>query len=277
MSNEFEDEFMRDFIVLIKPNGDRTENIKVKVSNNGIKIYNVKLQIEPGDIIERKLPNDLIETYEVLDVTYHNSAIPESGPSQLMKVRKLDIAVHLPTNENAESLQHSNDSVAHAALRVFISHSSQDEGVAKALVEVLETALSLKPNDIRCTSVPGYKLHTGAHTSVQLKNDINDAEVIIGIITTKSMKSSYVLFELGASWGLNKPTFPLLACGADFSILPGPLKERHASSLHTRHDIQQVIDDVVHNTSIKRQSGVAAKVEGKIDSLLAFAKEIGIE
>jgi hypothetical protein len=96
-------------------------------------------------------------------------------------------------------------------VRVFISHSSQDLKVAKALVEVLEVALSLESNDIRCTSVPGYKLNTGEHTSVQLQKEISGAEVIIGIVTTNSMQSSYVLFELGASWGLNKPTFPLLA------------------------------------------------------------------
>lgn len=159
--------------------------------------------------------------------------------------------------------------------RLFISHSSQDEQVAATLVDLLETALSLQPGDIRCTSVVGYKLPTGAHTSTQLRDEIYGAEIIMGVITPNSLQSSYVLFELGASWGLSKPTFPLLALGADVSMLRGPLKEQHASRLYNRAEIQQVIDDIVTHTRIQRQQGqgVAARVEGKIDSLLRAASE----
>jgi TIR domain len=224
--------------------------------------------------------NDLGNTYTPPDGYLEKSALPwlprDSGCLSWDLVYEVIFPEESPVrsqkiNEQGERMGQPEPQPT--TVRVFISHSSQDLKVAKALVEVLEVALSLESNDIRCTSVPGYKLNTGEHTSVQLQKEISGAEVIIGIVTTNSMQSSYVLFELGASWGLNKPTFPLLACGADFSNLPGPLKERHASRLDKRHEIQQVIDDVVSSTRIERRSRVAAKLEGKIDSLLDSAME----
>lgn len=201
---------------------------------------------------------------KVLELLQHNV----DPQSERLKQRARDIVGEIPVPSPSPPR-----GAQVTAPRVFISHSSQDEKVAAALVELLGAALSLESADIRCTSVPGYKLPTGAHTSTQLREEINGAEVVMGIVTTYSIQSSYVLFELGASWGLGKPTFPLLARGAEFSIIPGPMRERHASMLNVRAEIQQVIDDLVVSTSIKRRSGVAARVEGKIEILLAAASE----
>jgi hypothetical protein len=58
-------------------------------------------------------------------------------------------------------------------------------------------------------------------------------------------------------------------------MLPGPLKERHASRLYSRAEIQQVIDDIVASTRIERRQGqgVAVRVEGKVARLFAAASE----
>lgn len=113
-------------------------------------------------------------------------------------------------------------------VRIFISHSSKDEDITQALVELLESSFELQQNDIRCTSLSGYKLPTGAHTSIKLKDEIKNSDIVIGVITLNSIGSHYVLFELGASWGLDISTFPVIAKGVDFDSLPGPLKEKHA-------------------------------------------------
>lgn len=150
--------------------------------------------------------------------------------------------------------------------RVFISHSSKDRDTASKLVEFLEAGLILKPEEIRCTSVSGYRLPAGSHTSETLRKEINSAELIIGIITPHSVESEYVLFELGASWVLNKPTFPLLAKGAETNILPGPLKERHAPQLSDLDQVHQIRDDIAKLTTIKT-GGVSAIINAKAQAL----------
>jgi hypothetical protein len=58
--------------------------------------------------------------------------------------------------------------VAHAAARtprVFISHRHHHQDIARALIALLEAGLEMKPDDIRCTSVQGYKLAVGSQSA----------------------------------------------------------------------------------------------------------------
>lgn len=171
--------------------------------------------------------------------------------------------------QTSENIPSSENIVS--KVKIFISHTSKDEALTKALVELLEVALSLEVSDIRCTSVPGYKLQIGTHTSSTLKNEIQYAKVVIGVVTPDSLKSNYVLFELGASWGLDITTLPVLAKGAMFESLPGPLKEHHAISLGDSTNCYQLIDDIASKTGLTK-TDVMPRVNGKINDLVAVAK-----
>src|SRR5688572_19277140 len=94
---------------------------------------------------------------------------------------------------------------------VFISHSSQDSQLARQVVDLLRSSLNLRAQQIRCTSVDGYRLPAGANTDQQLREEALAARAFIGIISPFSLTSAYVLFELGARWGAGQPLFPLLA------------------------------------------------------------------
>ena len=104
--------------------------------------------------------------------------------------------------------------------RIFISHRHKDKNVARKLIDLLESAFHVEASEIRCTSVPGYKLPVGAQSAESLKSDLNGAEIVMGLIGRDTAKSDYVLWELGASWGLGKPTFPLRIAGATFEHVP---------------------------------------------------------
>jgi hypothetical protein len=106
---------------------------------------------------------------------------------------------------------------------VFISHSSQDEKPAEALGNFLREALSLKPERIRCTSVPLYGLRGGARTESQLRAEIVEAKCFLALITPTSVRAPWVLIEIGARWATNKQLTPLLARGALASSLKGPI------------------------------------------------------
>src|SRR5262249_15150560 len=105
-----------------------------------------------------------------------------------------------------------------------------------------------------------YMLTPGERTSEQLRSEIARAELVIGILCPDTPRSNYVLCELGAAWGRDAPTFPVLARGATFADIPSPLNERHSISLEREENCLQLLDYIARATSLKRRERVAAKV-----------------
>lgn len=57
------------------------------------------------------------------------------------------------------------------ALSVFISHSSNDRNFVVLLIHLLRSALNIPAEEIRCTSVDGYRLPAGANAAEQLRRE----------------------------------------------------------------------------------------------------------
>ena len=104
-------------------------------------------------------------------------------------------------------------------VKVFVSHSNQDVELATAVVDLLRAALNLRAEQIRCTSVEGYRLPAGADFDSQLRDEALESPVFIGILSAFSLTSAYVLFELGARWGARRPIMPLLAPGTGIQVV----------------------------------------------------------
>lgn len=85
-------------------------------------------------------------------------------------------------------------------IQVFLSHSASDAALAQSVADFLRAALNLAAGEIRCTSVPGYKLPGGAHTEEQLRREVRESGVLVGLLSAASLESLYVAFELGARW-----------------------------------------------------------------------------
>jgi hypothetical protein len=129
-------------------------------------------------------------------------------------------------------------------MKIFISHSSQDSEIAKHLIELLRISLNLRTQDIRCTSVDGYRLPAGSSTDEQLKAEIHDSEILLGLISPASLSSYYVLFELGARWGANKPLIPLIANRNGVDLLKGPLQGINALLAYEELQLNQLVTDI---------------------------------
>jgi len=108
-------------------------------------------------------------------------------------------------------------------IKLFISHSSKDQELAEKLTELVKNALRLSSDEIRCTTIDGYRLPGGAKTNEQIKREVRESIAFIGLISTAAADSMYVLFELGTRWGSDKNLLPLLAHGVSPDILKGPL------------------------------------------------------
>lgn len=154
-----------------------------------------------------------------------------------------------------------------STIKIFISHAQPDHVVAKAFAHMIEGALVVPDGAIRCTSVDGYRLSPGDHGSERLRTDIVGCDVLVGLITEKSIASGYVVMELGAAWVLQKTTCAVLAPGVEFSRIPGPLVERHAIRWDRAADLALLVDAIATATTFAKRGADRQRVA--IDDFLA--------
>ena len=128
-------------------------------------------------------------------------------------------------------------------MRVFISHSSNDVEVARLLIDLLQKALPLSNDEIRCTSVDGYRMQAGVRFDEELRAEVCEAELLIGLITPDAVVSDYVRLELGARWGSHKPMILLLASGATVGHLRGPLAGINALDARENGQVHQLLEN----------------------------------
>jgi hypothetical protein len=153
---------------------------------------------------------------------------------------------------------------------IFISHRHKDVELVRALTSLLSQALRLTPDDIRCTSVPPYKLRVGQRTPDRLRAEISRAKAVLGVVTRDTKESSYVLFELGAAWGQDVLTFPLLAKGASLEDIPSPISDRHPLQLAHPSECRQLVDDLA---DVLGRKPPAARGQDLDDAIRKLARE----
>jgi len=137
-------------------------------------------------------------------------------------------------------------------LQIFISHSSKDRVLAGALTDLLKSALGLVSTQIRCSSVDGHRLPVGVNTESKLREEVNGARVVVGLVTPSSLVSSFVMFELGARWGAGLFLAPLLA-GVQANELSGPLSLLNALSADNEAQVHQLLGDIAEPLGLPLQ------------------------
>jgi len=188
----------------------------------------------------------------------------------------------LSTRVNAVANQMDNDQIAYeistmierlkGGLKIFISHAHDDERIADSLVDVVREVFEVKNENIRATSLPEHNLPIGVDTPEQLRQEIDKSEAIVGIITPSSIRSEYVLFELGAAWALEKPIYPLLASGTSRENLPGPLKERNYVDLTDPANCYQMIEQLKSQKILPIKENSENQLDEAVRRLVDVAK-----
>jgi|SRR5215207_192647 len=156
---------------------------------------------------------------------------------------------------------------------VFISHSSRDEDIARALTELLRSALNIPHEKILCTSLPGHGFKVGVSVNEQLRIEVKEARFFIGLITPDSIRSPYVLFELGARWGAGAQLAPVLAAGAGSDLLQGPLSVLNALNCSLGGHVHQLVTDVANFLQYPRVN--PESYEHHVSKLVEVSKEKG--
>lgn len=175
--------------------------------------------------------------------------------------------------EKLEQTSRPTRTIASRSVGIFISHASRDGAVAKALADLFRDALSLSAGAIRCTTIDEYALDAGAETDDALREEIASSAVFVAILTLASLRSHYVLFELGARWGSDRPHFlPLVAGALEPKMIPQPLSARNARDLRSVADIHRVLKNVAG--ALDRPLEDASSYANAIDELRTLAREL---
>lgn len=156
--------------------------------------------------------------------------------------------------------------------KIFISHRHNDVNVVQALVNLLSASFEIEVEDLRCTSVHPYRLKVGDRTSDRLRAELQHAEAVLGIISPDVKASSYVSFELGASWGRAGITLPLLVGGATIADVPAPLSDLHTLSLADEAEVHQLIDDLSDIISLKLRAKNNTVIAQRVIELVNLAR-----
>ena len=92
---------------------------------------------------------------------------------------------------------------------VFISHSTVDKRLHDCFIDLLVGGFGINKNSIFSSSI-ARSIETSAHFSNTIKNNIKSCDVIILLMTSSYMRSSFCLAELGAAWVLDKKIVPIV-------------------------------------------------------------------
>jgi hypothetical protein len=87
-------------------------------------------------------------------------------------------------------------------------------------------------------------LSGGAKTDSVLRKETQGAKCFIGLITPDSLKSQFVLFELGARWGWDEHLVPILAGGIKTGNLRPPLSNLNALNSASKSEMEQLVHEL---------------------------------
>lgn len=158
------------------------------------------------------------------------------------------------------------------SMTIFISHSSQDAELAGKLAKLFQLSFALPAKEIRCTSVDEYKLPVGTDTDQQLRMEVKQSKLFLAVITPVSIRSSYVLFELGGRWCTELPMFPVLARGATTKCLEGPLGGINALDLQQRKHVLKLLEDMAKALGVSMES--LSSVDDEVNFVWEAAKSV---
>lgn len=131
--------------------------------------------------------------------------------------------------------------------KIFLSHATADKALADRLIELLTTGCDISPNDILCTSEPGMGVPIGNENFIEfLQKQMQDPALVILLLSQNYFASQFCLCELGATWGLKLPTFPLVVPPVNRAGLKATLlvtQAGYVNDLDCLHELRDRIKD----------------------------------
>ncbi len=119
---------------------------------------------------------------------------------------------------------------------VFISYSTLDSPIANELADVFDKlGLSF--------FMAGKSLSGGDKWEESIRQSLIRSRVVVIVLTPHSIKSRWVLIEVGATWGLGKPVYPCID-NLDVKELPEPVSKHQCRPVTTYSDKEKIGEEI---------------------------------
>ena len=126
--------------------------------------------------------------------------------------------------------------------RVFVSHASEDEELATALIECLRLGTGLTAEHFFYTSRAGTGVPPGSDFIEHIREQMLGTPLVIQIITPSYFQSPFCMAELGAQWILGRDCFPLIVAPMTYEELEGVLGKVQAGRIDEEADLDVLYD-----------------------------------
>ena len=125
---------------------------------------------------------------------------------------------------------------------IFISHAATDKGIADRVVDLLNTAIGIDvQNAVFCTSLEGMKIPPGKDFKDFVKDQIQEPQIVVLLISQNYLVSQFCLAELGASWAMSHRIIPFLIPPVTFDDLKAVLTGVHALRIEDAADWNEAL------------------------------------
>ena len=108
--------------------------------------------------------------------------------------------------------------------RVFISHAHDDKELVDAFVDkIVQLGSGLSADEIFYSSGGDTGVPSGANINEHVRRQVDEAGLVIAVITPAFERSLFCVAELGAAWSRAGELFPLILPGTSYSQMRGVL------------------------------------------------------
>lgn len=126
--------------------------------------------------------------------------------------------------------------------RLFVSHAVKDESLVEEFVELLQVGVGIHPGDVFCSSLPGMGIPTGKDFVEFIRSKVVNPDLVLLVLSEEFFKSPFCNNEVGASWGLSIPIYPILVPPIGYGDLRGVLYGKQAAKLDDKEALNDLRD-----------------------------------
>lgn len=128
--------------------------------------------------------------------------------------------------------------------KLFISHSSKDEKLVEAFVELIERGVGVHPTEIFCSSLQGQGVEPGVEFKTSIRNRLGNAECVIALISLNFYSSAFCMCELGGVWMLANKLIPIIIPPIGFDDLRAVLEGIQVLKIDNGSHLDQLKDEI---------------------------------
>jgi hypothetical protein len=127
--------------------------------------------------------------------------------------------------------------------KIFISHASMDRKLADLLRDTLVLG-GIPRNRIFYSSSRATGIPSGTDVRAHLRSELQQAGLIIELISTTFLTRPMCLLELGGAWALEKPTYPIVVPPLTRSQAVAQIGDVNMGQLGSHEEIDDVFDEL---------------------------------